>query len=940
MSLAAVLIGLFVLTYGALAVIASRRPLLARLAYREAVRRPLQSALVVLGLMIGSVSIVALQVSTDSQVASGVETTYVAWGRVDLTVDSNGAFFSADVAQRLASDSQLAGSLAGAQNGLELVASVGDLDQRLGKPAVRVIGFDPAAQQAFGAYVLADGTQTFGQDLASGSVLVSKRLADALGARKGDRLQVSLGPNQQGTASEVTVAGVALQQGPGGAGLRETLFVPLATAQKLIGTDQVNIIRIAAKGDGQAELDNARALAPSLQTRITNGLVVRTGKADEAAAVASNAENNRGFTVVLSMVIVLASTALVVNLMLGLAEERRPRLALVRALGLTRTGLVQLSLLEGALYSLAAALVGAVPGFVLGWLLTIAFANATRDSSGGALNSQDLIVRFAPLPATVLASIAAATLITLMTLFFTSLRTAGLSISSAIKNLPPPAGERHRRRWQTWALILLAIGGAAALVGASSYVIRYAGGIALIVVAITLARGLLSDRARATILGIALAVWSVAFALSSLSGAGLSANGAIVVFTAAFGVVFGLCMLVTANMRLLETLAATLGLNGRVRATLRPPLAYLSRRPLRSGLGIGAFAVVLGMLAFYYSLSAALQPDYNRDTAGYDVAAFSSGAPSISIPAGLQSQVTQQTLVTTRTYFGPLSYKQASSPSVGWAPTYVPLYELTDAQLSDPPVRLTQRDARFKSDKEVFAAMRDDPSLVIANNIYQPTTISLVGRDGALTFHVVGQWTPGALLGMIGSQQAFAPFSQLPAGATLLLKTTGVDPSAFAVALRRALFSEGVDADSTRHLVDIRGQFSRDFINYVVTVTRMGLIVGVASLGLLVLRALIERRRVIGLLRALGYRPRQVLTGMLGEVALMATAGIVVGLVTGAGMSFLYFSVAFSNRAWQLDAPATLASVASVYAAVLLVAFVPALRASRLAPSEALRLVD
>ncbi|HEY8951357.1 MAG TPA: FtsX-like permease family protein, partial [Candidatus Dormibacteraeota bacterium] len=925
--------------YGALAVIAFRRPLLARLAYREAVRRPLQSVLVVLGLMIGSVSIVGLQVSTDSQIATGVETAYVAWGKVDVTVDSNGSFFSPDIAPRLATDSQLAGSLAAAQNGLELVASVGDLDQRLGKPAVRVIGFDPATQHAFGAYTLEDGTQTYGQDLAPGSVLLSRRLADALAAQKGDRLQVSLGPNQQGTGGEVTVAGVALEQGPGGAGLRMALFVPLATAQKLIGTDQVNIIRIAAKGDGQAELDNAAGLAPRLRTKVADGLVVRSGKADEAAAVATNAENSRGFTFVLSMVIVLASTALVVNLMLGLAEERRPRMALVRALGLTRTGLVQLALLEGALYSLAAALVGAIPGFVLAWRLTIAFANAMKDASGGALNSQDHVLRFAPLPATVLASIAVATLITLVTLFFTSLRTAGLSISSAIKNLPPPSGGRGRRRWQTWALILLAIGGAVALVAAGNELIRYCGGVALIVVAVAAASGLFSDRARATILGIAVAVWSVAFAVSALSGSGFSTGGAVVIFAAAFGVVFGLCILVTANMRLLELLAVTLGLSGRVRATLRPSLAYLSRRPLRSGLGIGAFAVVLGMLAFYYSLSGALQPDYNRDTAGYDVAAFSSAAP-ISIPADLQSQVTQETLVTTRTYFGPLSYKQAGTHAVGWSPTYVPLYELTDAQLSDPPVRLTQRAARFKSDIEVFAAMRDDPSLVIANNFYQPTAISLVGRDGALTFHVVGEWTPGALLGMIGSQKAFAPFAQLPAGSTLLLKTTGVDPSAFAIALRRALFSEGVDADSTRHLVYIRGQFSRDFINYVVTLTRMGLIVGVAGLGLLVLRALIERRRVIGLLRALGYRPRQVLTGMLGEVAMMATAGIVVGLVAGAGMSFLYFSLAFSNQAWQLDGPATLASVASVYAAVLIVAFVPAFRASRLAPSEALRLVD
>ena len=62
MNLAAVVIGLFVLVYAALLILAIRRPLLARLALREAVRRPGQSAVVVLGLMIGTMAIFAVQV--------------------------------------------------------------------------------------------------------------------------------------------------------------------------------------------------------------------------------------------------------------------------------------------------------------------------------------------------------------------------------------------------------------------------------------------------------------------------------------------------------------------------------------------------------------------------------------------------------------------------------------------------------------------------------------------------------------------------------------------------------------------------------------------------------------------------------------------------------------------------------------------------------------
>src|SRR5213082_2724390 len=83
MSLATVVIGLFGLVYAALAVVATRRPLLARLALREAVRRPGQSAVVVLGLMVGTVAIFAMQVLSDSFLES--QTLALSWPGVAST---------------------------------------------------------------------------------------------------------------------------------------------------------------------------------------------------------------------------------------------------------------------------------------------------------------------------------------------------------------------------------------------------------------------------------------------------------------------------------------------------------------------------------------------------------------------------------------------------------------------------------------------------------------------------------------------------------------------------------------------------------------------------------------------------------------------------------------------------------------------------------------
>ena len=173
MNLTFVVVGLFVLVYAGLVLIALRRPLLARLALREAVRRPGQSAIVVLGLMVGTVAIFSSQVMGDSFRESQTQEAFVAWGHVDMVAAEGGRFFDPAMASELAADPRLKSSLAGVQGGIELPSSVVDLDRGNAKPLVILVGFDPTTQGAFGSYVLTDGKSTLGRDLANDQVLVS-----------------------------------------------------------------------------------------------------------------------------------------------------------------------------------------------------------------------------------------------------------------------------------------------------------------------------------------------------------------------------------------------------------------------------------------------------------------------------------------------------------------------------------------------------------------------------------------------------------------------------------------------------------------------------------------------------------------------------------------------------------------------------------------------
>src|SRR5260370_40222876 len=106
-------------------------------------------------------------------------------------------------------------------------------------------------------------------------------------------------------------------------------------------------------------------------------------------------------------------------------------------------------------------------------------------------------------------SIAIGALIVLVTLFGTSIRSSRMQISSAIKNLPEPAGRKKRSIWGTAFLGCLGLGSIAALV-AGSLPVRLVGGVGLVSLAASLVGGRISERLRSTLTGAALTVWAAA----------------------------------------------------------------------------------------------------------------------------------------------------------------------------------------------------------------------------------------------------------------------------------------------------------------------------------------------------------------------------------------------------------------------------------------------
>jgi putative ABC transport system permease protein len=120
----------------------------------------------------------------------------------------------------------------------------------------------------------------------------------------------------------------------------------------------------------------------------------------------------------------------------------------------------------------------------------------------------------------------------------------------------------------------------------------------------------------------------------------------------------------------------------------------------------------------------------------------------------------------------------------------------------------------------------------------------------------------------------------------------------------------------------------------------LGLLVGVAALGVVSFRAVVERRQSIGMLRALGYKGRMIQIQFLMESGIVAILGSAIGIGLGALTGWNIFkSISAEADGLTYSIPWLNVSIIVLVAVVfsLVTTFIPARQASKIKPSEALR---
>jgi predicted permease len=116
----------------------------------------------------------------------------------------------------------------------------------------------------------------------------------------------------------------------------------------------------------------------------------------------------------------------------------------------------------------------------------------------------------------------------------------------------------------------------------------------------------------------------------------------------------------------------------------------------------------------------------------------------------------------------------------------------------------------------------------------------------------------------------------------------------------------------------------------------MALLLGIVGIYGVMSYAVSQRTREMGIRLALGARPGQLKRMFVGNGLILAGTGVVIGLVAAAGLTRLMKSLLFGIS--TLDPAIYIAMPVVLVAAAILASYLPARRASRIDPSEALRL--
>jgi putative ABC transport system permease protein len=978
-----VLVVLFTLTIGTTVALIVRNRVIFRLGVRNVPRRPAQTVLIVIGLMLSTLIISAAFTTGDTLSSSIRGEVLDITGHTDERVvksvadTDSGPQSGANIPQQAVSD--LAAQLAGSQviDGVMplLLESVPAIDTRtqLSEPSLMLAGLDPAQLERFGGLPDTHGKSIDLAGLPGGSIVIGAKAADKLDAQVGDRIVVyARNEPHEFTIGAIGKDAVFTGYQPGNAG---GLALPLDRAQALLGYQGfVSSIEISNRGGVESGVEHTDAAMRELGTALTGTpyRAVDTKRNDlDMAELAGNLYMS--IFVVFGMFSIAVGVLLIFLIFVMLAAERRSEMGMARAVGMKRRHLTEMFVAEGIAYDLVSALVGAALGVGVAFLMAGWMGRFVGDflTIHPTVSWQGLVIAYT-----------LGVVVTFFTIVISSWRVSRLNIVQAIRDVTEVTEKRGSRRWLIFGILGALLGVLMLLSGWSSKqqapvllglsLVPFS--LAMIVRRLGLSPRLVYSLASVVVLF----VWIGPRSLNHYLFPDEMSGGIEMFFISGIMLVSATTLLIVWNANLITGAVSGLGRTfSRWLPAVKTSVAYPLERKGRTGMTIAMFSLVIFALVMMAAINVnALNMILGSKhvSGGWDVLVTQPITnPIPDLRATLDQNGVDASVVTdSAQLWGPQAghSRVRMAGDASW--TVYSAWGLSNDFINRSDLPLQTRATGYADDATVWNAVRDNPDLAIVDantipgngsfgnvgmfvlkgvspddDVMAPKQIELndptTGATRTLTVIGVLDASVGTYQGVFMSRSTFAAIYPTPSFNGFVVKLQpGSDPKVEAERIESALVTYGAQASSFREIVDEASKTSRGFLQIVEGFMLLGLLVGIAALGVISFRSVVERRQQIGMLRAIGYRRSMVAASFLIESTMVTMLGVLSGTILGLVLAWQlltsdYFFSSSGDTGFTI--PWTQVSMFCLIAlvAALLMSWIPARRAAAAPIAEALR---
>ncbi len=431
---------------------------------------------------------------------------------------------------------------------------------------------------------------------------------------------------------------------------------------------------------------------------------------------------------------------------------------------------------------------------------------------------------------------------------------------------------------------------------------------------------------------------------------------------------------------LLKGLSMVVGRAGRLKPVLVTAVAYPMAAKFRTGLTLAMFALVIFTLIIMSVLTETFSTQFEAPRkvyAGFDVSGEVNVATPIDDIAQTIRDLDDVNLEDFDAIGGYASLVMQLRAVEGeydiWHGRRAIMADDAFLEASEFEMKLVA-EGYGPTSEDIMRAIREDPSLVIVGgwmvSTQEPTEEEAEELLlGGLYYEAAkmkpvklemrerrtGEIIPVTVIGvfdklhrnagwMVGAKSVFDDVLQVKVPATQyrFRLVDGVDAKSVSRGLEAGLLEFGMETEVYQEVLDDESAAGKAFFRLFTGFMALGLLVGVAALGVVSTRAVVERRQQIGVLRAIGFKRRMVQLSFLMEASFVSVLGCGIGLVLGLVLSYNAVSdikaeegidTIFFTVPWlQIGGILVVTYVFS-----LLTTFLPARQASKIYPSEALR---